>query len=171
MGVHYLSMTHPHIYKLVSQTESLPQKRKIMKLKKEDILIRFEEYNKKYFDGVLPPCKCHVIRNKEHTPLGLYNPIKRRGKLIGHIWIASNVDWNEEDLREVIVHEMIHHYVRMIEGHKGGLFGHNWRFKRQCKRLKRDYGLNIHIISFNICRIGQKRPTNIFQKFRRIIYG
>ena len=55
MGVHYLSMTHPHIYKLVSQTESLPQKRKIMKLKKEDILIRFEEYNKKYFDGVLPP--------------------------------------------------------------------------------------------------------------------
>lgn len=36
MGVHYLSMTHPHIYKLVSQTESLPQKRKIMKLKKEE---------------------------------------------------------------------------------------------------------------------------------------
>lgn len=44
-----------------------------MKLKKEDILIRFEEYNKKYFDGVLPPCKCNVIRKKEHTPLGLYN--------------------------------------------------------------------------------------------------
>ena len=88
MGVHHLSMTHPHIYKLVSQTESLPPKRKIMKLKKEDILIRFEEYNKKYFDGVLPPCKCHVIRNKEHTPLGLYNPIERRGKLIGHIWIC-----------------------------------------------------------------------------------
>ena len=40
-----------------------------MKLKKEDILIRFEEYNKKYFDGVLPPCKCHVIREKEHTLL------------------------------------------------------------------------------------------------------
>lgn len=41
-----------------------------MKLKKEDILIRFEVYNKKYFDGVLPLCKCHVIREKEHTPLG-----------------------------------------------------------------------------------------------------
>lgn len=95
--------------------------------------IRFEEYNKKYFDGVLPPCKCHVIREKEHTPLGLYNPIERRGKLIGHIWIASNVDWNEEDLREVIVHEIIHHYVRMIEGHEGGLFGHNWRFKDNVK--------------------------------------
>ena len=98
-------------------------------------------------------------------------PIERRGKLIGHIWIASNVDWNEEDLREVIVHEMIHHYVRMIEGHEGGLFGHNWRFKRQCKRLKRDYGLNIHIFSYNICRIGQKKPTNAFQRFRRLIYG
>ena len=140
-----------------------------MKIAKEDIVTRFNEYNKKYFDGILPPCKCHVIKEKEHTPLGLYNPIERKGKLIGHIWIASNVDWNEEDLREVIVHEMIHYYVRMIEGHKGGLFGHNWRFKRQCKRLKDDYGLIINTASYNICRIGQKKPTNSFQRFRRFI--
>ena len=140
-----------------------------MKITKEDIVTRFNEYNKKYFDGILPTCKCHVIREKEHTPLGLYNPIERKGKLIGHIWIASNVDWNEEDLREVIVHEMIHHYVRMIEGYKGGLFGHNLRFKRQCKRLKDDYGLIINTTSYNICRIGQKKPTNSFQRFRRFI--
>ena len=140
-----------------------------MKITKEDIVTRFNEYNKKYFDGILPSCKCHVIREKEHTPLGLYNPIERKGKLIGHIWIASNVDWNEEDLREVIVHEMIHHYVRMIEGYKGGLFGHNLRFKRQCKRLKDDYGLIINTTSYNICRIGQKKPTNSFQRFRRFI--
>ena len=140
-----------------------------MKITKEDIITRFNEYNKKYFDGILPPCKCHVIMKKEHTPLGFYNPIERKGKLIGHIWIASNVDWNEEDSREVIVHEMIHHYVRMIEGHKGGLFGHNWRFKRQCKRLKDDYGLIINTTSYNICRIGQKKPTNSFQRFRRFI--
>ena len=140
-----------------------------MKITKEDIITRFNEYNKKYFDGILPTCKCHVIMKKEHTPLGLYNSIERKGKLIGHIWIASNVDWNEEDLREVIVHEMIHHYVRMIEGHKGGLFGHNWRFKRQCKRLKDDYGLIINTTSYNICSIGQKKPTNSFQRFRRFI--
>lgn len=140
-----------------------------MKIAKEDIVTRFNEYNKKYFDGILPPCKCHVIKEKEHTPLGLYNSIERKGKLIGHIWIASNVDWNEEDLREVIVHEMIHHYVRMIEGYKGGLFGHNLRFKRQCKRLKDDYGLIINTTSYNICRIGQKKPTNSFQRFRRFI--
>lgn len=143
--------------------------KKNMKIAKEDIVTRFNEYNKKYFDGILPPCKCHVIKEKEHTPLGLYNPIERKGKLICHIWIASNVDWNEEDLREVIVHEMIHHYVRTIEGHKGGLFGHNWRFKRQCKRLKDDYGLIINTTSYNICRIGQKKPTNSFQRFRRFI--
>ena len=140
-----------------------------MKITKEDIVTRFNEYNKKYFDGILPPCKCHVIMKKEHTPLGFYNSIERKGKLIGHIWIASNVDWNEEDLREVIVHEMIHHYVRIIEGHKGGLFGHNWRFKRQCKRLKDDYGIIINTTSYNICRIGQKKPTNSFQRFRRFI--
>ena len=140
-----------------------------MKITKEDIITRFNEYNKKYFDGILPPCKCHVIMKKEHTPLGFYNTIERKCKLIGNIWIASNVDWNEEDLREVIVHEMIHHYVRMIEGHTGGVFGHNCRVKRQCKRIKDDYGLTINTISYNICRIGQKKPTNSFQRFRRLI--
>ena len=50
-----------------------------MKITKEDIVTRFNEYNKKYFDGILPPCKCHVIMKKEHTPLGFYNSIVRRG--------------------------------------------------------------------------------------------
>ena len=136
-----------------------------MKITKEDVIKRFNEYNLMYFNGILPQCKCHIIR-ENRSPLGLYNPAFKNGKVIGHIWIAHNVDWNEEDLRETIVHEMIHHYVQTIEGHKGGLFGHNWRFKRQCKRLKNEYGLVIHIYSFNICHIGQKKPTNLFQKIR-----
>lgn len=140
-----------------------------MKIIKEDIIARFDEYNKKYFDGVLQPCKCHVNKIRQ-SGLGLYNPIFKNGKLICHIWISYYVDWTEENLREIIIHEMIHHYVRTIERHRGGLFGHNWRFKRQCKRLKKQYGLNIHIFSFDICKIWQKKPTNIFQKIRRIMW-
>jgi hypothetical protein len=65
--------------------------------------------------------KCHVNKRKL-APIGLYNPSFKNGKIIGHIWITYYVDWTEEDLREVIVHEMIHHYTKTIEGHKGGLF-------------------------------------------------
>ena len=141
-----------------------------MRITKEDIKVRFDEYNKLYFGGCLSPCKYHIIREKR-CPLGLYNPSFKNGKIIGHIWIAYQVDWEEDGLKEVIIHEMIHHYVQTIEGHKGGLFGHNWRFKRQCKRLKKEYGLNIRICSFDICRIGQKKPTNLFQRLRRRIWG
>lgn len=134
----------------------------------EDIKIRFDEYNKKYFGGVLPKCKCHSRRDKRSS-FGTYTYTRKNGKIEGHIWIARDVDWSEEDLREVIVHEMIHHYVRTIEGHKGGLFGHNWRFRRQCRRIKREYGINIHVHSTHIYHIGEKRPTNLFQKIRRFV--
>lgn len=43
--------------------------------------------------------------------------VAKDSKKIGHIGIAYNVDWNEEDLCEVIIHEMVHHYVQMTEGH------------------------------------------------------
>ncbi|MCF0213829.1 MAG: SprT-like domain-containing protein [Muribaculaceae bacterium] len=140
-----------------------------MRITKEDIKARYDVYNDKYFGGVLQPCKYHVAKEKS-SALGLYNPVCKNGKIIGHIWIAYHVDWSEEDLQEVIIHEMIHHYVQTVEGHKGGLLGHNWRFRRQCRRLKKDYGLIIHIYSFNVCRIGQKKPTNLFQKIRRFLW-
>jgi hypothetical protein len=141
-----------------------------MKITKEDIKVRFDEYNKKYFDGILTPCKCHVNKIKR-SGLGLYHPSFKNGEIIGHIWISYYVDWTEEDLREIIVHEMIHHYTQTIEGHRGGLFCHNWRFKRQCKRLKKEYDLTIHIYPYNICRLWQKKPTNLFHKICRFVWG
>lgn len=136
-----------------------------MRIKKEDIQTRFDIYNQQYFNGVLPKCKYHVLRYND-GPDGFYNPLLKDGKLIGHIWIQHKVDWTEEDLREVIVHEMIHHYVQTIEGHKGGLFGHNWRFRRQCRRIKKEYGLIIAIHK-RVCRIGETKPTTLAQKVRR----
>ena len=47
--------------------------------------------------------------------------------------------------KTVMIHEMIHHYLRSVKHSSGGLFRHNWRFRRQCRRLKRDYGIIIHI--------------------------
>ena len=138
-----------------------------MRIIKSDIKNRFEEYNKKYFNGILKSCKYHVFKSDGF--FGRYNHTINKNGILGHIWISYNVEWKEEDLQDIIIHEMIHHYVQTIEGHKGGLFGHNWRFKRQCKRLKKDHNIVIHISYRHLYHIGEKKPTNLFQKIRRYI--
>ena len=70
-----------------------------MKITKEDIKFLFKEYNKLYFDGVLPSCKCHVFKGR--GVFGRYNYFRKgNGKYEGSIWIAYNVDWAEETLRK-----------------------------------------------------------------------
>ena len=146
------------------------------RITKEDIRIRYKEYNQLYFGNQLKHCKFSVQKQsplgtytskkeKDGTiPLGTYTSKKEKdGTITGHIWIAYDVDWTEETLREVIIHEMIHHYVKTIDKRFSGLFGHGYPFLRQCRRLKRDYGLNITVLSA-IPHINQK-PETATQKF------
>ena len=143
------------------------QEEPAIEITKNFVKEKFKEYNELYFNGILPSCKCHIF--KSNNFFGRYTYSQTKKSNVGHIWIAYNVDWHEDDLREIIIHEMIHHYVQMIEGHKGGLLGHNWRFKRQCKRMKKEYGIAIHILYPHLYHIGQKKPTNLFQKIRRFL--
>ena len=135
------------------------------RITKEDIRTRFKEYNRIYFDGQLKHCKFSV---QKQFSLGTYTSKKEKGGTItGHIWIANDVDWTEETLQEVIIHEMIHHYVKTIDKQFSGLFGHGFPFLRQCRRLKRDYGLTIHVTS-PLLHVNQKKPTfaqKILSKF------
>ena len=136
------------------------------RITKENIRTRFKEYNRLYFEGQLKHCKFTV---QKQFPLGTYTCKKEKdGTITGHIWIANDVDWTEETLQEVIIHEMIHHYVKTIDKHFSGLFGHGFPFLRQCRRLKRDYGLTIHVTS-PLLHINQEKPT-IAQKFLSMIF-
>lgn len=112
-----------------------------MKPTREDIRTRFREYNDLYFYGALPRCKISVTYI---SAMGCYT--FDRNRRIGHIWIRKT-DMTENMLRETLVHEMIHHYVKTVEGREGGLFGHNWRFRRQCRRLRKEFGLEIGLWS------------------------
>ena len=141
-----------------------------MKITKEDLKVRFDEYNRQYFDSVLPRCEFSVIKLR---CLGSYMfSSGKNGKRKYRIRLTSDVNWTEESLRDVLIHEMIHHYVVVIDGCKGidgfswyGLFGHGKRFRRQVRRLKREHGLKIHIQS-----ISQKRKSHDHQmgKIREI---
>ena len=107
------------------------------RITKEDIRIRYKEYNRLYFGNQLKHCKFSV---QKQSPLGTYTSKKEKDGTI-----------------------MIHHYVKTIDKRFSGLFGHGYPFLKQCRRLKRDYGLNITVLS-SIPHINQK-PETATQKF------
>ena len=145
-----------------------------MKITKEDLKVRFDEYNRLYFDSVLPRCEFSVC---PLNCLGQYtHPKGRNGKRRCRIWLTSTVDWTEESLKDVLIHEMTHHYVSEIDHRPGldgfnwyGLFGHGKRFRKQIWRINRQYGLNIHIHPHHIYHKREKVPTTKWGKLVRFI--
>ena len=117
-----------------------------MKLTKVTLLDRFIEYNNLYFDGKLGKCEFSFLR-KNDSAYGTYMRQKTSdGKEKSRIWIGRCIIWNEERLREILVHEMIHMYVETIEKrYFDELFGHGWRFRRQCRRIRRKHGLIVRV--------------------------
>ena len=86
-----------------------------MEITKELLKQKFEEYNKLYFNNELPMCRFTYTYMRD--VFGRYmTSTTPKGKKIGHIWISKSIDLDEEMLRELLVHEMIHHYVRTIDG-------------------------------------------------------
>lgn len=110
-----------------------------MEVNKKILKALYREYNKLYFDNILSPCDCHYIKL---DAFGRYTNQNGKGK----IWITTDVDWTEETLRKVLVHEMIHHYVKTIDGKNEYLFfRHGFKFRRQMKRINKEFGLGIEI--------------------------
>ena len=86
-----------------------------MEITKELLKQKFEEYNKLYFNNELPMCRFTYTYMRD--VFGRYmTSTTPKCKKIGHIWISKSIDLDEEMLRELLVHEMIHHYVRTIDG-------------------------------------------------------
>ena len=112
----------------------------------EDIEKRYYEYNKLYFDGKLGKCTFHFFP-KNSSNYGWYNGrASKDGTVINHIWIGTCIEWTDEKLKQILIHEMIHMYNRTIDNRKHlglGLLGHGRLFRKQCRRLKRDYGIRI----------------------------
>lgn len=146
-----------------------------MKITKEDLKARFDEYNRLYFGSALPRCEFSVTKL---SCLGRYMfSSGKNGKRKYRIGLTCDVNWTEDSLRDVLIHEMIHHYVVAIDGCKGidgfswyGLFGHGKRFRKQVRRIKRQFGQNIHIHPHHIYHIRERVPTSWWRKFVRRIY-
>ena len=113
-----------------------------MVVTKELLKELFAEYNKLYFDGRLGKCDFSFF-SKKQSILGWYCAKEdSKGRPNDKIWIGTSVVWREEHLQRILIHEMIHMYVYRVEGHKyDGVLGHGWRFRRQCRRIRKHYGI------------------------------
>ena len=117
-----------------------------MEITKELLKQKFEEYNKLYFNNELPMCTFSYNFMKDAFGRYTIQTRYKEGK-VGHIRISKSIDLDEDMLRELLVHEMIHHYVHFIDGVSfDGFFSHGRHFVRQVNRLKKQFGLEITII-------------------------
>lgn len=113
-------------------------------LTKEELKPMFKEYNKAYFEGKLrmPVFKTYY---SDGRTFGMYffwsvNPKHRRNRR--EIWIASNVEWTEETLKDVLIHEMIHYKIDMDGGNPQR---HGKQFKAICKEIYDKYGITSNL--------------------------
>lgn len=135
-----------------------------VELTKADIEERFDRYNKMYFGGKLGKCRFFWL-TRTGGDYGCYTPQPSKNGLISKIGIGRNTIWTEDNLRELLVHEMVHMYIRTVEGKRfDGLLGHGRRFRAHCRRLKKDYGIVIHIHCENFGLIDKKPSPKLWER-------
>ena len=130
---------------------------KYIRLTRKVIEEMFDECNNTYFgDKVEKPIKIELFTHSKKT-LGMVRPVKnKKGEISSILHISNRYRWTRENLRHVVVHEMIH---LEIEDYKttltflqrlpliGGFFitEHDERFISRMNEINEKYGLNIKI--------------------------
>lgn len=121
----------------------------IKTLKKEFKLNKlYQELNKKYFNNILGECTFKTAPDPNAivpSVATIYTYIKRTGGITATIKFNSRIDWNEEDIRRVLLHEMIHYYI-FIKFKRHLIFSHGLPFI--WKMFKINVCYNEHIRMF-----------------------
>lgn len=100
----------------------------------------FQEYNESYFNGELPFPQ-FKIRHSYRT-LGYFScEYDDEGMFNQSIEISDNYDYTNNQLRDIIVHEMIHYYLayKGIDPH----CHHGKDFEDMADKFNKTYGMNI----------------------------
>lgn len=73
----------------------------------------YKEYNTKFFKGKLGDCNFDVyIQGKDEPPTCAFENAhkKRGGGYVANINFNAKIDWNQENISNTLIHEMIHYY-------------------------------------------------------------
>lgn len=138
-----------------------------VKLIKEDLERRFDEYNAMYFDNKLPKCRITIKRDKKKS-VSYYSPYYAKN---GRICIDKNVDWTEEDLKLTLIHEMAHCYVDKVLDKSSAFFSHGITFRKVCGMIKKKHGIdvNLHALPYTEFK-SNKKPTLLKEMLIRFSY-
>ena len=111
-----------------------------MKVCISEISYKFNQYNREYFGGILPRPSFELMDS--FNTFGLFecdfygdevdNPV---------IKISQNYDFTSEQVRDILVHEMLHYYLAYTG--QDTRVRHGRAFLREAKRLNDTYGMNI----------------------------
>jgi hypothetical protein len=105
---------------------------------------KFEEYNGVYFDYALPWPEFGLL--KSYMTCGYFSCKKLVGKrrMRGQrIEVTCYFDWDEEELKNVILHEMIHYYLGYK--HIDNSLSHGEEFMKMANEFNEKYNLKISV--------------------------
>ena len=113
-----------------------------MEIAKEDLRLRFDEYNQLYFEGKLKRAKMGFLSTSFKTIVGIFEfeIVQNRRVKNPSIKVSKRINWDEEKLRRVLLHEMAHLSVtqKYRKGKKHGI-----AFIKECKRIESQYNVKV----------------------------
>ena len=113
-----------------------------MKITKEDLKVRFDEYNRMYFDGKLRSAKMGFLSKSFKTIVGVFEFEIDNNRRVNNpsIKVSKRIVGDEEKLKRVLLHEMAHFSVtqKYRKGKKHGL-----AYIKECKRIESRYNVKV----------------------------
>ena len=113
-----------------------------MEITKEDLQQSFDEYNQLYFDGKLKSVNLGFLSKSFKTIVGIFEFEIDKNRRVKNpsIKVSKRIDWDEEKLKSVLLHEMAHLSVtqKYRKGKKHGI-----AFIKECKRIESQYNVKV----------------------------
>lgn len=81
----------------------------------------YRELNEKYFSNRLGDCKFEAVLNpgnRKSAAAAIVYHRKWTGGNTATVYFNSRIDWDEETIRRVLIHEIIHYYIFVATGKK-----------------------------------------------------
>ena len=115
-----------------------------MEITIEIIRQKFREYNHQYFNRELPMPQIQLLKTYRTCGYFSCRKIIGRRRLKGQrLEISCYYDWQEDALRDVIIHEMIHYYLAFK--HIDNNLTHGEEFMKMARQMNSEYGMNVTV--------------------------